>query len=371
MYPDRAGNHSTGVNRRDYTALPFRNRAHVWPARGVNPLVPDVDTPPALDYFLEKIKSHGGEKPDYLGAGLLNFAQIVQIAFDGPKPIFYPNHQIRAIVVGPLPSAEGNILTRSRRNRLMYSVVMAALLTTGSMTPAWGNGCHGCHGCHGCFGCFGGCYGSYNAFSCSGCYGCCGGCWSNCYGCHGGCWSNCYGCHGGCWGNCYGCHGGCWSNCYGCCGGCWGNGYGCGGGWGNCYGCYGGGFGYGGASVAPSYDYGSYGDEIPLGYSGGDALEGDNGAGTATLPPEEGQVFISLPADASLSVNGELTHLNSGEQCIVTPQLKPGQDYYYTLQAKMVQDGKVIAKEKRVLVRAGQRSNVDFNDLPAVATARR
>ena len=61
----------------------------------------------------------------------------------------------------------------------MYSIVLAAALTTGAATPAWGwGGCHGggCYGCWGCRGCWGGCYG---------CYGCCGGCygyWGGYYG---------------------------------------------------------------------------------------------------------------------------------------------------------------------------------------------
>lgn len=122
----------------------------------------------------------------------------------------------------------------------MYSVVLAAMLTTGAATPAWGwGGCYGgCYGnafsCHGCYG---------NALSCYGCYGC-NGCrggacygWGGCYGCYGymagAYYSNCYGCYG-CYGSCSGCNG-CYGSCYGC-SGCYGSCYGCNG----CYGCYGG-----------------------------------------------------------------------------------------------------------------------------------
>ena len=48
----------------------------------------------------------------------------------------------------------------------MYSVMLAAMLTTGAETPNWGwRGCYGCHGCYGgtgyagCCGCCGGCAG--------------------------------------------------------------------------------------------------------------------------------------------------------------------------------------------------------------------
>ena len=64
----------------------------------------------------------------------------------------------------------------------MYSVILAALITTGAeQTQAW----H-CHGCHGCWSacscsCYGGCYSGYGGYafwpSCS-CYGRC----SCCYG---------------------------------------------------------------------------------------------------------------------------------------------------------------------------------------------
>ena len=50
----------------------------------------------------------------------------------------------------------------------MYSVMLAAMLTTTSATPEWG--CHGCYSCHGCSGysfCHG-CYGCYGGWSCYG-----------------------------------------------------------------------------------------------------------------------------------------------------------------------------------------------------------
>jgi uncharacterized protein (TIGR03000 family) len=100
----------------------------------------------------------------------------------------------------------------------MYSLVLAAVLTTGTDVPDMGRrgGCHGC--CGGCWGggCWGGCYG------CSGCYGGCWGCSGCGGGCYGGCWG-CSGCGGGCYGGCYGCGGGCFGyssgGCYGCGGG--------------------------------------------------------------------------------------------------------------------------------------------------------
>lgn len=190
----------------------------------------------------------------------------------------------------------------------MYSVVLAAMLTAGTATPAWGHGCcggcHGCYGCHGCWGCGGGCYGCYGCSGCWGCYGC-----SGCYGC--------YGCSG-CWG------------CYGC--------YGCGGG------CYG--YAYAAPAPAPAKK-------------------------VSALSPDQATVIVQLPTDATLSVDGSQVPEMSAERTIITPDLRAGQEYYYTLRAEAVREGRSIIRTKRVTVRAGRETHVDFGDLTAVRTASR
>jgi uncharacterized protein (TIGR03000 family) len=58
-------------------------------------------------------------------------------------------------------------------------------------------GCSGCFGCGGCYGCAGGCRGGFLGLGvfggrgCGGCFGC-SGCFGSCYGCHG----SCFGCYG-------------------------------------------------------------------------------------------------------------------------------------------------------------------------------
>src|SRR6516165_4645416 len=64
----------------------------------------------------------------------------------------------------------------------MYSVILAAMLTSGTNIQAsgWGYGSrpvlwsHGCFG-YRCYGCFG-CYGGMVSYGCRGCWGCSGGC---------------------------------------------------------------------------------------------------------------------------------------------------------------------------------------------------
>ncbi len=295
----------------------------------------------------------------------------------------------------------------------MYSLVLATMLTTGQATPAWG--CFGCHGCHGCCGCYG-CSG------CWGCCGCCGGCWGcwGCYGCCGGCWG-CYGCCGGCWG-CYGCYGcyGCWG-CYGCC---------CGGGvvvapaatvavpavvepartlpppmqk-----------VSAGAATVivkAPTdvritvngqdmsrsaaeesfstpelqqgrtYQYVFKAEVVRDGkpvtvtknvsvlagqQSVADFTDLDAGAALAVA-----KVTVRLPEDARLYVDGVLCPLTSAVRTFETPKLEAGRQYFYTVKAEVMRDGKAESESRRVVVEAGKETTVEFKDLVSVQAARR
>jgi uncharacterized protein (TIGR03000 family) len=230
----------------------------------------------------------------------------------------------------------------------MYGMVLMAALTSGGSTPD----------CH---------------FRC-GCYG---GGWGGCYGCHGGCYGFGY---GACYGNCYGG----WGSGYGCAGS-WGySGYGC---WGasyGCYGCYGGGFGYGPGyygsgwetmtpgGVAPSYMPGATMPPAGGSGSGGEVLpkpkpDGKSGTG---LAPTRARLIVELPADAKLYIDDQVMKTTSGRRTFHTPDLKPGQTYYYELRAEVVRDGKPVSQERRVLLRAGEVVRADFNSLsPPEATA--
>ena len=201
----------------------------------------------------------------------------------------------------------------------MYSLVLMMALGNPATAPSidvqpspvvgsyaiHGHVAHRGRGCRGCNGCYG-CW-------CSGCYGC----WcSGCYGCRG-----CWGCSG-----CYGCRG------------CWG-----------CHGCYGGYGGYGG------YVYGSY---APVGYYyGGYVANTDT---RATL-------VVRLPAEAKLTVDDQPTTSKSDRRTLISPPLFNGKEYYYTLKAEVIRDGKPISETRRVTVRAGRESEVKFDFNTSVA----
>ncbi len=216
----------------------------------------------------------------------------------------------------------------------MYSMVLMAALTAGNATPY-------CH-CHGCCGCWGGCYGCY------GCWGGCGGCWGGCYGC----WGGCMGCYGGC----MGCYGG-------------------------CMGCYGGyaGFGYGVATTYPGTVYGGgAGGIVP-----GTAAPGVNAPSGEALPyPPEGKsksgkeetrlttkakLIVELPPNSKLFIDDKPMKNISGVRTFSTPDLEPGQAYYYMVRVESERDGKPVSETRRVIVRAGQIARADFKDLESEA----
>ena len=222
----------------------------------------------------------------------------------------------------------------------MYSVVLAAMLTAGpAAAPAWGHGCNGCCGGYNAFSssCCGGCCGGYSYSCCGGCcggysYGCCGG-YSSCFGCCGySSYSSYYGCCGGshptyyssCWGSCCGGWQPVYSN--GCCGGC----------------C-------GGVIVAPAMT-------APVMPKLAEPKKETSIAAPAT-------VVVKAPLDVHITVNGKLAERANAEQVFTTPELDAGRAYSYEFRAEAIRDGKTVTRTRKVIVKAGQESTAEFNDL--------
>jgi uncharacterized protein (TIGR03000 family) len=254
----------------------------------------------------------------------------------------------------------------------MYSVVLAAMLTTGpAQAPEW-FGCHGCHGC--CGGFCHGCCGGYNAFSCCGgfCHGCCGG-YSSCCG---GCYGSCYGGSGGypsywsCSGTCFGCCNG--SGWYSCCGGNSGYGFCSGSGWvrdcsagwmvASCTGCSGSYPSYGAVTAAPvTYTTAPEAPPMPK-------LPEPVEKSPQVKGPAPATVIIKAPMDVRISVNSQPTERQSAEQIFTTPDLQPGKTYSYDFKAEVQRDGQTVIRTQTVTVRAGRESRVDFSDLARADT---
>lgn len=275
----------------------------------------------------------------------------------------------------------------------MYSIVLATVLATSGTTPAFGWGCHGCHGCYSCSGCYG-CYG-YGCGGCYGCYGCCGGC---------------YGCCGGCYG------------CYGCCGGC----YGCYG-YGYSYAVpvyYAAPVARVAEATAPAEakvvvnvpdDAALYIDGqkskmtsdrrtfvSPVLQPGATYFydlkvevvrDGEKKTETRRVTLRAGQVArvdfrdlgqaeepvagadeapatvtVRLPAKARLLIDGKATPMTSSVRTFETPKLSLGKQYYYMLTAEVERDGETLSQSRRVIVQAGKKVSVSFDQLkPAAA----
>jgi uncharacterized protein (TIGR03000 family) len=75
---------------------------------------------------------------------------------------------------------------------------------------------------------------------------------------------------------------------------------------------------------------------------------------------------VKAPTDVKVTVNGQLTSRRSAEEEFQTPELKSGLTYSYVFRAEVVRDGQPVTRTQRLVVRAGQRSLVDFSDLREV-----
>jgi uncharacterized protein (TIGR03000 family) len=135
-------------------------------------------------------------------------------------------------------------------------------------------------------------------------------------------------------------------------------------------GCYGGGYmggGYGGGyaggyAYAPSYAPAMYGGSYgpPVTYAAAQTPSG----------PQPATLVVNLPADAKLTVDGAPTTSTSERRTFVTPALRPGQDYAYTLRAEITRDGQTFNASQRVTVSPGRQSEVTLT-IPTATTASR
>jgi uncharacterized protein (TIGR03000 family) len=208
----------------------------------------------------------------------------------------------------------------------MYSVVLLAAMTTATESPdCWFHSHASCSGS--CYGtCCGGCCGTYS--------GCCGSCYgSSCWG------SSCYGSYSSCcgYGYNYSCHG-----CYGC-GGCYGS----------CVGSY--------YMVAPVVPMGSPKEPVD---KPKDKEE--------SLVPAKAKLTVQLPADAKLYIDDQPIKMSSPVRQFNTPELQPGQTYYYMVRVEVVTDKSPQTVTRRVLIKPGEDVIADFTDMKApVATVKK
>jgi uncharacterized protein (TIGR03000 family) len=237
----------------------------------------------------------------------------------------------------------------------MYSVVLATMLTAGAQSTTWCHRarCHGCSGCH--YNAFSVCHGCHSY--CSGYY--CGGCscsgWSRCHGCHS---SYSYGCHSCHYSN--GCHG-----CHWCSGVVVVHG---------CHACH-----CSGVRVIRHRERDDDDDDDRRDRGRSKARDDDdrgkskskdkgrNDDDEEVAATSPARVIVKLPAQARLWVDQVPCPLEGTVRAFDTPELQPGQRYFYTLRMEVERNGQRVQESRRVPFVAGQRVEVDFNS--AVRTA--
>jgi uncharacterized protein (TIGR03000 family) len=164
-------------------------------------------------------------------------------------------------------------------------------------------------------------------------------------GCHG-----CSGCYGDCYGGCYGCSGYYGGYRYGCCG------------------CYGGGY-YPQGGMSGGRRSGYYNPEEELQKPGSDKdrpkpkPEGEGDRESSKTPDQRqlaapATIIVSLPAEATLTIDDTPTRSRSNTRVFVTPPLEPGKVFHYTLKAETRRDGRTLNTSERIAVQASKETRV-------------
>ena len=76
-------------------------------------------------------------------------------------------------------------------------------------------------------------------------------------------------------------------------------------------------------------------------------------------------IIVSLPTDATLTIDGMPTKSTSATRVFVTPPLADG-NYSYTFKADFLREGKAVTVQQKVAVRAGKETAVSL-DVPGQA----
>ena len=83
----------------------------------------------------------------------------------------------------------------------------------------------------------------------------------------------------------------------------------------------------------------------------GDKKDKKNGD---TLAPAPATIIVSLPANATLTIDDAATTSTAATRVFTSPVLPVGRDFHYVLKAQIVRDGKTVVVSKEVTGCAGQ-----------------
>jgi uncharacterized protein (TIGR03000 family) len=97
----------------------------------------------------------------------------------------------------------------------------------------------------------------------------------------------------------------------------------------------------------------------------------DTAQAPAATTSQPARLVVTLPADATLTVNDQPTTQRTGRRVFTSPPLESGRTYYYTLKAQVVRDGQTMTTTRDVTVRAGRETDVNLDIPSATAAVRR
>jgi uncharacterized protein (TIGR03000 family) len=86
--------------------------------------------------------------------------------------------------------------------------------------------------------------------------------------------------------------------------------------------------------------------------------------------PSQATIIVQVPEGAKLYLDGQLSDRTSTTHTYVTPDLKLDKDFSYTIKMEAGEEGKVVTASKRVIVRAGAVTHVNFTDRNSASTVR-
>lgn len=86
---------------------------------------------------------------------------------------------------------------------------------------------------------------------------------------------------------------------------------------------------------------------------------------TGSLPAT---LIVSLPVDATLTIDDHPTTSSSASRIFTTPPLQTGSEYSYTLRAQIMREGRPVAVSRQVAVRPGEQTQIRL-DFPVSETS--
>ncbi len=87
----------------------------------------------------------------------------------------------------------------------------------------------------------------------------------------------------------------------------------------------------------------------------------DGGEGQSLTPTEApARIVVNLPADSKLLIGGKATSSTQSRRVFVSPKLRNGVSYHYTITAEFSRGGMIYEFTRDIPVKAGQVTTVNF-----------